>query len=325
MSTIKRFIRDEKGATAIEYGLIAAGISVAIITVVATVGTSLNTTFTSVADRSASKRLSASTRASASLSVCARRSPLRRALPLRALLTEPQGAAALDVRPQSEAAPRRVIEFEPIMLADAARLMLFPALMAFAASSDLLTMTISNRVSLILVGGFFVLALVIGMSPAVILTHIGAAGPGAGRGLRLLCAGLDRRRRRQARGRDRALARFRPSAGLSGLCLAVRRPADAACCCRFAPCRCRRCWRARQWAERLHRKDSGVPYGIALAAAALAVYPDTIWMKADRRLIGRRATRTIVPIRAILPTRRDRACVRACASPIARCARSTNH
>ena len=34
------------------------------------------------------------------------------------------------------------------MLADAIRLMLFPALMAFAASSDLLTMTISNRVSL---------------------------------------------------------------------------------------------------------------------------------------------------------------------------------
>ena len=34
------------------------------------------------------------------------------------------------------------------------------------------------------------------------------------------------------------------------------------------------------WAERLHRKDTGVPYGIALAAAALLVYPDTIWMKA---------------------------------------------
>jgi prepilin peptidase CpaA len=34
------------------------------------------------------------------------------------------------------------------------------------------------------------------------------------------------------------------------------------------------------WAERLHRKDAGVPYGIALAAAALAVYPDTPWMKA---------------------------------------------
>ena len=33
-----------------------------------------------------------------------------------------------------------------------------------------------------------------------------------------------------------------------------------------------------EWAERLHRKDTGVPYGIALAAAALAIYPDTPWM-----------------------------------------------
>ena len=51
MSTIKRFFRDENGATAIEYGLIAAGISVAIITVVGTVGTSLTGTFKKVADR----------------------------------------------------------------------------------------------------------------------------------------------------------------------------------------------------------------------------------------------------------------------------------
>jgi pilus assembly protein Flp/PilA len=46
---IERFLRDERGATAIEYGLIAAGISVAIITVVTTMGSNLNTTFTSVA------------------------------------------------------------------------------------------------------------------------------------------------------------------------------------------------------------------------------------------------------------------------------------
>jgi pilus assembly protein Flp/PilA len=45
---LARFAKDESGATAIEYGLIAAGISVAIITVVKGVGTSLNTTFTSV-------------------------------------------------------------------------------------------------------------------------------------------------------------------------------------------------------------------------------------------------------------------------------------
>src|SRR5262249_2662682 len=37
------------------------------------------------------------------------------------------------------------------------------------------------------------------------------------------------------------------------------------------------------WAERLHRSDSGVPYGIALAAAALTVYPHTEWMAAIGR------------------------------------------
>jgi pilus assembly protein Flp/PilA len=45
---IKRFLKDEAGATAIEYGLIAAGISVAIIAVVQGLGTKLNATFTSV-------------------------------------------------------------------------------------------------------------------------------------------------------------------------------------------------------------------------------------------------------------------------------------
>jgi pilus assembly protein Flp/PilA len=48
MSKIVRFLRDKSGATASEYGLIAAGISVAIITAVSTLGSGLNTTFTSV-------------------------------------------------------------------------------------------------------------------------------------------------------------------------------------------------------------------------------------------------------------------------------------
>ena len=43
-----RFCKDQSGATAIEYGLIAAGISVAIIAVVQALGTNLNTTFSSV-------------------------------------------------------------------------------------------------------------------------------------------------------------------------------------------------------------------------------------------------------------------------------------
>jgi len=45
---ISFFLKDEKAATAIEYGLIAAGISVAIIAVVQGLGTKLNTTFSSV-------------------------------------------------------------------------------------------------------------------------------------------------------------------------------------------------------------------------------------------------------------------------------------
>ena len=43
---VSRFVKDESGATAIEYGLIAAGISVAIIAVVQGLGTKLKTTFT---------------------------------------------------------------------------------------------------------------------------------------------------------------------------------------------------------------------------------------------------------------------------------------
>ena len=48
MSTISKFIRNESGATAIEYGLIAAGISVAIITIVGTLGTTLFNIFTDI-------------------------------------------------------------------------------------------------------------------------------------------------------------------------------------------------------------------------------------------------------------------------------------
>jgi pilus assembly protein Flp/PilA len=45
---LKDFVADESGATAIEYGLIAAGISLAIISVINGLGTKLNTKFTSI-------------------------------------------------------------------------------------------------------------------------------------------------------------------------------------------------------------------------------------------------------------------------------------
>ena len=48
---VSRFVKDESGATAIEYGLIAAGISVAIIAVVNGHGTKLNGTFSSISSQ----------------------------------------------------------------------------------------------------------------------------------------------------------------------------------------------------------------------------------------------------------------------------------
>jgi pilus assembly protein Flp/PilA len=54
MGTLKDFLRDERAATAIEYGLIAAGISVAIITAVNMLGTQLQSTFTNISSNLAS-------------------------------------------------------------------------------------------------------------------------------------------------------------------------------------------------------------------------------------------------------------------------------
>ena len=48
MHLVRRFFKDESGATAIEYGLIAAGISIAIIVAVNGLGTNLNSKFTSI-------------------------------------------------------------------------------------------------------------------------------------------------------------------------------------------------------------------------------------------------------------------------------------
>jgi prepilin peptidase CpaA len=165
------------------------------------------------------------------------------------------------------------------MIADAIRLMLFPAMMAFAASSDLLSMRISNRVSLTLVGGFFVLALLGGMSTADILLHVSAAsvvlvmafacfayGWIGGGDAKLAAAtalwmGFDH------------LLPYLVYASLLGGALTL-----ALLQFRMAPLPC---WLAsRSWAQRLHDRDGGVPYGIALAAAALVVYPDTPWMAA---------------------------------------------
>jgi len=166
-----------------------------------------------------------------------------------------------------------------MVLTDAIRLFLFPALMAFAASSDLFTMTISNRVSLALVAGFAVMAFAAGMSGHAALTHIGA-------GAAVLVVTFAFFSRGWIGGGDAKLAaatalwlgfdqllNYLIFASLFGglLTLAILR-------FRAMPLPS---WLSNQeWAKRLHRMDTGVPYGIALALAALTIYPETPWMKA---------------------------------------------
>src|SRR5437868_6352559 len=78
-------------------------------------------------------------------------------------------------RPESGGTPAfAAVRPVTMMILDIARLLLFPALMAFAAASDLFTMTISNRVSLALVGGFLGLAVLGGMGLADIMAHVAA-------------------------------------------------------------------------------------------------------------------------------------------------------
>src|SRR6516165_6420746 len=159
-----------------------------------------------------------------------------------------------------------------IMVADAIRLALFPAMMAFAASSDLLTLTISNRVSLILVGGFVALTLIGGVSAADVLSHLAAGCVVLVAAFSLFAGGDAMLAAATALwpGFDHLLP-YLLYASLRGGALSV-----GLIWFRMAP---QPDWLARHdWAQRLHGKDAGVPYGIALAAAALAVYPQTPWM-----------------------------------------------
>jgi prepilin peptidase CpaA len=164
------------------------------------------------------------------------------------------------------------------MILDLLRLLLFPMLMAFAASSDLLTMTISNRVSLLLIGGFLVLALASGMGLTTIGLHMAA-------GAVVLVVAFTCFAMGWMGGGDAKMAsaialwfgfthllEFLIYASLFGgaltlLLLEFRRwPLPYAL-------------NGQAWLLRLHHQDTGIPYGIALAIGALVVYPGTPWIK----------------------------------------------
>lgn len=165
------------------------------------------------------------------------------------------------------------------MTLDVVRLLLFPALMAFAAVSDLFTMTISNRISLLLLAGFALLAAFGGMSALEVLSHLGAGavvlviafgcfamGWIGGGDAKLAAAtalwfGFDH------------LMPYLLYASLIGGVLTLL-------IIQFREFPLPRQFLSQSWLLRLHDKRTGIPYGIALAIGALVIYPETTWMKA---------------------------------------------
>jgi len=165
------------------------------------------------------------------------------------------------------------------MILDLARLFLFPALMAFAAASDLFTMTISNRVSLLLVAGFFALAGFGGMPIADIGLHVAA-------GLTVLVLAFACFAFGWMGGGD---AKVAASVGLWFgfgplpdylLLISLFGGALTLLILQFRQWPLPYALNSQDWLQRLHHKTSGIPYGIALALGALVIYPETDWMKA---------------------------------------------
>jgi len=165
------------------------------------------------------------------------------------------------------------------MTLDIVRLMLFPALMVFAAVSDLFTMTISNRISLLLVAGFALLAIFGGMSLETVAMHLAAGG------LVLVVAficfafgwigGGDAKLAAATAlwfGFDYLMGYLAYAAVAGGVLTLL--------ILQFRTWPLPKPLLSQAWAHRLHDRTSGVPYGIALAAGALLIYPETEWIKA---------------------------------------------
>ena len=156
-------------------------------------------------------------------------------------------------------------------------LTLFPAAVIFAACMDLVSMTIPNKISLFLIAAFLALAPFSGMSLHQFGMHLAAGGLvltvtfalffarvlGGGDAKLLavvaLWVGMDQ------------LGLYLLVAGLFGGALAV-----ALLMFRSIPLPASLLKEV--WLERLHRPKGDIPYGIALSAAALWIYPQTLWV-----------------------------------------------
>lgn len=159
-------------------------------------------------------------------------------------------------------------------------LVVFPAAMAYAAASDMVSMTISNRLCLVLVAGFAICAASVGLSWTELGWHLAAGFLVLGVTFGFFAAGW-------IGGGDAKLAAVTALwFGFDQLLPYVFISTVAGGVLTLALLSLRKMPLPRPalgwgWAQRLHDKDEGVPYGIALAFAALVVLPETaIWRAA---------------------------------------------
>ncbi|MCA1300796.1 A24 family peptidase [Stappia indica] len=164
---------------------------------------------------------------------------------------------------------------------EAALLVVFPCLVAYAGMSDLFTMTIPNRVSLLLIAGFAILAPFIGLTLTDIGLHLlmGAmvlvlcfgcfamGWMGGGDAKIATAVGL-------WFGLSPAMLEFAVFASVYGgvltLAIVYFRGVD------YLP----PILHNQRWVLQLHETSRGIPYGVALALAALQAYPHSVWFAA---------------------------------------------
>lgn len=155
---------------------------------------------------------------------------------------------------------------------------IFPFMMIFSSFSDLLSMNISNKVSLILIAAFTVFAVLIGMELNTIIWHLAAFALVLTVGFALFACNV-------IGGGDAKLAASTAlwlgwgptgayiilAAFIGGLLTLL--------ILKFRSQLIPEKFNKTEWVLRLHNKDNGAPYGIALGIAAMFVYPTTPWME----------------------------------------------
>ncbi len=164
------------------------------------------------------------------------------------------------------------------MIVEWALLLVFPGLMIFAGIYDLFTMTIPNKISLALIASFFCLAPFVGFSWDQFGLHLALGAAALAFTVGLFAMGW-------IGGGDAKI--FTAASLWMGPAHILEFTVLAAVCggvltlailgLRSMPLPAGLAGQA--WLKRLHQAGNGVPYGVALSAAALLVYPETTWLR----------------------------------------------